>query len=193
MARNLLALSALFNCAVAISAAFGASAANCNMGDHGGTITTRYNMPNATPASTEYVNYVNNVWVLELNPTASAAVYLDYLGGSSPGGTFSPDTSVAGIQVDSSGLTYVAGTTEATNFQATANAYQSSARLAGITNSTTATEQSDGFITVISAGGGSVTYSTYLNGTMVSPAGAAFITKFSSTGAMLYSAFFWRW
>lgn len=221
--------------------------ANCNIGDHGGTITTRYNMPHATPASSEYVN---NVWVLELNPTASAAVYLDYLGGSTPGGTFSPDTSVAGIQVDSSGVTYVTGTTEATNFQTTSNAYQPTARLAGITNSTTGTEQSDGYITLIAAGGGSVTYSTYLNGTTVSPsllaagydgslsvggialgtggqfavsgiaattdfpvssaaggtplltsypgcpsncaAGAAFITKFSSTGSLLYSTFFGR-
>ena len=225
--------------------AYLAGTADCNIGDHGGTITTRYNMPHATPASSEYVN---NVWVLELNSTASSAVYLDYLGGSTPGGTFSPDTSVAGIQVDSSGVTYVTGTTEATNFQTTTNAYQPTAKLAGITNSTTATEQSDGYVTLIAAGGGSVTYSTYLNGVTVSPAlladgydgslivggialgtggqfaisgiaattdfpvlstaggtplltsypgcpsncapGAAFITKFSSTGALLYSTFF---
>jgi hypothetical protein len=138
---------------------------NCNIGDHGGTITTNLNMTHVTRAQTEYVN---NVWVLELNPAATAAPYIAYLGGSAPSGTYSPSTSVAGIKVDSSGQAYVAGTTEANNFQTTSGAYQTTKQLAGVSNS--GTEQSDGFVTVIAAGGASFTYSTYLNGTTVSAA-----------------------
>jgi hypothetical protein len=139
--------------------------ANCNIGDHGGTITTNLNMTHVTRAQAEYVN---NVWVLELNPAATAAPYLAYLGGSAPSGTYSPDTSVAGIQVDSSSQAYVAGTTEANNFQTTSGAYQTTKRLAGVTNS--GNEQSDGFVTIIAAAGASFAYSTYLNGTTVSAA-----------------------
>jgi hypothetical protein len=138
---------------------------NCNIGDHGGAITTNLNMTHVTRAQTEYVN---NVWVLELNPAATAAPYIAYLGGSAPSSTYSPDTSVAGIKVDSTGQAYVAGTTEANNFQTTSGAYQTTRQLAGVSNS--GTEQSDGFVTVISAGGASFTYSTYLNGTTVSAA-----------------------
>jgi hypothetical protein len=138
---------------------------NCNIGDHGGTITTNLNMTNVTRAQSEDVN---NVWVLELNPAATAATYIAYLGGSTPGGTFSPDTSVAGIKVDSTGQAYVAGTTEANNFQTSSGAYQTTKQLAGISNA--GTEQSDGFVTVIAAGGASFAYSTYLNGTTVSAA-----------------------
>jgi hypothetical protein len=139
--------------------------ANCDIGDHGGTIGTNLNMTHVTRAESEYVN---NVWVLELNPAGSQAVYIAYLGGSAPSGTDSPDTSVGGIAVDSSGQAYVAGTTEATNFQTTSGAYQTSAKLAGTSNA--GNEQADGFVTVIGANGASIVYSTYLNGSTVSAA-----------------------
>ncbi|MGP8244870.1 MAG: beta strand repeat-containing protein [Bryobacteraceae bacterium] len=137
-----------------------------DVGDHGGTITTKYTMTNASYGS----EYAPSVYVLELNSGATAAVYLDYLGGSTPSGTYSPQTSVAGIKVDSSGQAYVAGTTEASNFQTTADAYQVSHQLAGVTSDANSGNeiQSDGFVTVIAAGGGSLVYSTYLNGTSVS-------------------------
>jgi hypothetical protein len=147
--------------------------ANCDIGDHDTidagvdqNITTNLNMTHVTRAESEYVN---NVWVLELNPTGTHGVYLAYLGGSTPGGTYSPDTAVAAISVDSNGQAYVAGTTEASNFQTTSGAYQTTRSLAGITDTSTTTEQSDGFVTVISAAGAGFTYSTYLNGSTISP------------------------
>jgi hypothetical protein len=147
---------------------------NCAVGDHGGTITTTHKMTGFS-WNCGYYNFGNQSWILELNPTATAAVYLDYLGGSSPTttttdvngntNTYSPNTMVAGIQVNSTGRAYVTGTTEANNFQTTSGAYQTAKRLAGVTNGST--EQSDGFVTVIAAGGASFAYSTYLNGSTV--------------------------
>ena len=130
-----------------------------DVGDHGGTITTKHSMTNAT----SFGEYTPQVYVLELNSGATTAVYLDYLGGSTPSSTYSPQTSVAGIAVDSSGNAYVTGTTEATNFQTTTGAYQTSARLAGQTSNSV--ELSDAYVTVIAAGGASLMYSTYLDGT----------------------------
>ena len=150
--------------------------ANCDIGDHDTinagvdqNITTNLDMTHVTRAESEYVS---NVWVLELNPAGTHGAYLAYLGGSAPGGTYSPDTGVAAIAVDSSGQAYVAGTTEATNFETTSGAFQTTSKLAGVNDSSTSTEQSDGFVTVIAADGGSFTYSTYLNGSTIS-AGAA--------------------
>jgi hypothetical protein len=150
--------------------------ANCDIGDHDTinagvdqNITTNLDMTHVTRAESEYVS---NVWVLELNPAGTRGAYLAYLGGSAPGGTYSPDTGVAAIAVDSSGQAYVAGTTEATNFETTSGAFQTTSKLAGVNDSSTSTEQSDGFVTVIAADGGSFTYSTYLNGSTIS-AGAA--------------------
>jgi hypothetical protein len=134
-----------------------------DIGDHGGTITTTHSMTHASPTQGEYAP---TVWVLELNSGATAAVYLDYLGGSTPSGMYSPQNTVAGIQVDSNFLAYVAGTTEANNFQTTSGAHQPSSILAGTTYN--GDEQSDGFVTVIAAGGASFTYSTYLNGNTIS-------------------------
>lgn len=88
-----------------------------------------------------------------------------------PSGTYSPSTSAAGIKVDSSGNAYVAGTTEANNFQTTSGAYQTTKQLAGVSNG--GTEQSDGFVTIIAAAGASFSYSSYLNGTTASPAAIA--------------------
>jgi hypothetical protein len=134
-----------------------------DIGDHGGTITTKHSMTHASATQGEYAP---TVWVLELNSGATAAVYLDYLGGSTPSSTFSPQNTVAGIKVDANFLAYVAGTTEANNFQTTSGAYQSAAILAGSTYG--GNEQADGFVTVIAAGGASFTYSTYLNGNTIS-------------------------
>jgi hypothetical protein len=150
--------------------AYVAGTTNGDVGDHGGTITTRTNMTHASPGAGG--EYVTSVWVLELNSGATSAVYLDYLGGSTPSGTYSPDTSVAGIAVDSAGQAYVTGTTQANNFQTTSNAYQAAPQAAGITSSVT-NFQSDAYVTIIAGGGGSFAYSTYLNGTTVTSEAAA--------------------
>ncbi len=138
--------------------------------NHGGTVTTNLNMTNV---SRSVGQEVVNGYVVELNSTGSTAVYVAYLGGNAPSGTFSPDTEPAGIAVDSSGQAYVTGTTEATNFQTTSSAYQKSPSLAGVnvTLGGNTFEQADGFITVISPGATSgFVYSTYLNGSTLSSA-----------------------
>jgi len=91
-------------------------------------------------------NGTQDVFVAELNPTATALLYVAYLGGNGLhdfGG---------GIAVDASGAAYVTGTTTSTNFP-TKNAFQSS--LAG---------GSDAFVTKLNPGGSSLAYSTYLGG-----------------------------
>jgi hypothetical protein len=143
---------------------------NCDVSDHGGTITTKLAMSKFA-WSCNSSDYVDQSWVLELNPTATEAVYLAYLGGSKPNGTYSPSTSSVGVQVDSNGNAYVAGVTQASDFETTADAYQITPKLAGVTNS--GSVQSDGFVTVIAAAGASFTYSTYLNGTNISAQAAA--------------------
>jgi hypothetical protein len=142
---------------------------NCDITDHGGTITSTLNMTHVIKAQAQNVQ---NALVIELNPAATAAVYVSYLGGSLPSGTFSPDTIPVGIAVDSTGQAYVTGTTEANNFQTTVGAYQTTRQLAGVTDTGSGTEQADAFVTVIAASGASFAYSTYLDGTTVSPNGA---------------------
>ncbi len=152
--------------------AYVAGTTNCDIGDHGG-ISQRLKMTNANLVSTGCVSNTASTWVIKLNATATAASYLAYIGGNAPSGSYWPNTSVAGIAVDSTGQAYVAGTTSANNFQTTAGAYQTTRRLAGVTDANTGSIQSDGYITVIAAGGTSFTYSTYLNGATISPGAVA--------------------
>ena len=119
--------------------AYVTGSSNGNIADHGGTIATSFDMSQA-PVGT------GGVWVLELNPTASAAVYLDYLGGNQPSGAV---TTVAGIKVDASGAAYLAGSTQANYFQSTPGAYQTTSVVAGVTSSVSMQLQSDVYVTVI--------------------------------------------
>jgi hypothetical protein len=156
-----------------------------DISDHGGTITHNLNMNTVSRGCTfqtqsyEFSTQWNrtNAFVVELNSTATTAVYIAYLGGNSPIAGASQDspgtgpiTTASGIAVDSNGLAYVTGTTQASNLQTTSNAYHAAPYLAGSTNATTGTVQSDDYVTVIDATGTGFAYSTYLNGTNVTSA-----------------------
>jgi hypothetical protein len=82
--------------------------------------TTSSTLPVTADAAQSTLKGTQNIFILELNPTAGAGgvLYLTYLGGSGS------DTA-AGIAVDTGGNAYVAGTTTSTNFP-TVNGYQNS-------------------------------------------------------------------
>ena len=88
-------------------------------------------------------------FVAKLNPSASAILYLTYLGGS--------DTDIASaIAVDSSGNAYVVGTTLSRDFPVTAGAAQT--HFAG------ADVFGDAFIVKLNPTGSALVYATYLGG-----------------------------
>ncbi|MHB8069831.1 MAG: DUF7948 domain-containing protein [Desulfobaccales bacterium] len=114
----------------------------------------------------------SDVFVAKISPAGNALVYSTYLGGSS-------DELGKGIAVDAAGAAYVAGFTYSSNFPTTPNAVQR-AFGGGI---------SDAFVAKLTAGGNSLTYSTYLggsgqdiaNGIALDPGGAAYITGYTSS------------
>jgi hypothetical protein len=91
-----------------------------------------------------------DAFVSELNPTGTALVYSTYLGGSS-------SDYANGVGVDSSGNTYVTGTTCSTDFPITPGAFQTSY---GGGNCTIG----DAFVTKLNPNGSALAYSTYLGG-----------------------------
>jgi hypothetical protein len=95
-------------------------------------------------------------FVVELNPTGTAFLFSTYLGGS-----FSDQ--INGIAIDSHNNVFVAGETASTDYP-TMNAYQSGCGSDGQCNAHAGTVYYDGFVTEIAAGGGSLTYSTYIGG-----------------------------
>ncbi|HTW59701.1 MAG TPA: SBBP repeat-containing protein [Terriglobales bacterium] len=95
-------------------------------------------------------------FVAELNPTGTAFLYSTYLGGK-----FSDQ--INGIAIDAHNNVFVAGETASTNFP-TMNPYQSGCGSDGLCNAHSGTVYYDGFVTEITAGGGSLTYSTYIGG-----------------------------
>jgi hypothetical protein len=93
----------------------------------------------------------NSAFLSKISTDGSALVYSTYLGGSA-------DEVVAGVAVDSTGSSVVAGYTTSTDFPVT-NAYQAtaSANAGGIFGNY-------GFLTKFSSAGTSLVYSTYLAG-----------------------------
>lgn len=89
---------------------------------------------------------VGDGFVAKLNPTGSALVYSSYLGGAGVDQGY-------GIAVDSSGATYVAGTTDSPDFPVTQGVVQSARR-----------GSTDIFIARINPAGTGLLYSTYLGG-----------------------------
>jgi hypothetical protein len=88
----------------------------------------------------------NDAFVTKLNASGSGLLYSTFLGGSGPdfGG---------GVAVDSSGNTYVVGSTQSANFPITVGAFQTT--LHGI---------QDAFVTKINASGSALVYSSFLGG-----------------------------
>lgn len=131
----------------------------------GGTVSTDLDLVNP-------VQSVNNgdidIFVTKFNPTASALLYSTYVGGSGA------DYGYA-IAVDGAGGVYFGGTTDSSDFP-TKNAFQSSG--SGFTGP---------FVAKISAGGGTLAYSTYLgnggiNGIAVDAFGSAYVTGYAFAG-----------
>ncbi|HUO05567.1 MAG TPA: SBBP repeat-containing protein, partial [Candidatus Binataceae bacterium] len=113
--------------------------------------TESQNFP-VTPGAFEgYTGYIVNAFVTKLSPDGSALSYSTYLGGST-------NWSIGyGIAVDSTGVAYVTGFTQATNFPTTAGAFQTVEQAA-------ANQQTNAFVTKLNATGTALSYSTYLGG-----------------------------
>jgi hypothetical protein len=138
-----------------------------------GGLTSSTNFPTAVGAFQTSLggsgNY--NAFVTKLNATGAALIYSTYLGGSGADAAY-------GIAVDSSGNSYVAGSTASTNFPTTTGAYQTS--LGG---------NNDAFVTKLDASGTALIYSTYLGGNnndvantiAVDGSGNAFVTGYTES------------
>jgi len=116
--------------------------------------TSSTTFPTTTGAySTTTNSGAADAFVTKLNP-GGTILYSTYLGGN--------DTSAGtGVAVDSAGDAYVAGTTSATDFPTTTNAYSS-----------TAAGSADAFVTELNASGAAPVYSTLLGGNDVDSAAA---------------------
>lgn len=90
-----------------------------------------------------------DIFVTKLNPAGTAAVYSTYLG------DFGNDTATA-MALDSAGRVYVAGTSTSDNYP-TLRAFQA-------TRGGSGSPIADGVVTVLSASGNSLVYSTYFGG-----------------------------
>jgi uncharacterized protein (TIGR03437 family) len=100
---------------------------------------------------------VGDGFVTEVNPTGTALSYSTYLGGA--------DNDVAyAVAVDSTGLMYVAGSTDSQNFPVTGNAFQFNFR--GDGGQGAYWPVGDGFLTIINPNSTTLVYSTYFGGTM---------------------------
>ena len=88
----------------------------------------------------------DDAFVSKLNSTGSALVYSTYLGGSNFDGS-------SGVAVDSSGDTYVTGSTQSIDFPTTPGALQTTLR--GL---------SAAFVSKLNSTGSALVYSTYLGG-----------------------------
>ena len=95
-------------------------------------------------------NVTGDAFVAKFDNQGSNLVYLTYLGGSG-------DDIAYGVAVDSAGHTYVAGTTDSTNFPVT-NAIPGGTHLSGTFY------PEDAFVAELETNGSQLVYSTYLGG-----------------------------
>lgn len=114
-----------------------------------------------------------DAFVTEVNAAGTALVYSTYLGGNADAQGHGGSDEGLGIAVDDAGRAYVTGTTDSRSFPVTPGAYQPAP---GST-----------FVTKIAAGGGAVTYSTYLgagqdqsHGIAADAAGNAYVTGYAA-------------
>jgi beta-propeller repeat-containing protein/HYDIN/CFA65/VesB family protein len=134
-----------------------------------------YLFPTAGPMQTHYQN--NDAFVSKLDPSGASLIYSIFLGGSNVDQANS-------IAIDTFGNAYVTGRTQSPDFP-TVNAVQPS--YSGGT--LCAYNCSDAFVTVVSADGSKLLFSTYLgdtgfevgNGIAVDPAGSIFVTGVTSS------------
>lgn len=130
------------------------------------------------------------VFIAKLRPSGSGAadlVYLDYIGGTD-NDTFLSDGIGWGysLAVDGAGNAYVAGSTRAASFPATAGAYQTSL------NRGAPTGASDAFLATVDAAGATLRYATLLGGSdydfgtavTVDSAGSAYVTGVSESTSL---------
>ena len=166
--------------------------------------TNSTNFPTKNPLQAALAGY-SDVFVTKLNATGNALAYSTYLGGSS-------SESPSGIAVDSAGNAYVAGGTQSSDFP-TMNAFQATkagnhnAFVTKLNPTGTAlifstylggsSHDTGGGIGTDSAGNVYVTgYTLSLNFPTKNPMQAhsagnwdAFVTKFDTTGALVYSTY----
>lgn len=103
-------------------------------------------------------NDAQNAFITEFNPSGSELVYSTYLGGSYNGTGGAAEDVGTGIAVDSSGITFVIGSTPDLDFPVTPGAFEleNLAQLSSLDYST--------FLTKINPGASQILYSTYLSG-----------------------------
>jgi hypothetical protein len=127
---------------------------------------------------TASLNFPNgfDVFIAKLNPSGSAFLYVNYVGGSH-------QDEGQGIALDASGNAYITGQTRSTDFPVTSGALQSVLK-----------GSFDAFVTKFNSSGG-LQYSTYLGGTSsdqgwgiaADPSGNAYVTGTPSQGFPLLS------
>jgi hypothetical protein len=122
----------------------------------GQTFSTNFPVVNAYESTNPTGGVVTVGFVSEVNAAGSALVFSTYFGGS--GSSLGGD-SADGVAVDASGNVYVTGGTVSSNFPVTLNAYQT--QLGGLGSAA-----QNAFLSVFSPGGLSLTYSTYLGGSI---------------------------
>jgi len=121
-----------------------------------------------------------------LNAAGSACVYCTFLGGSK-GSSYNPGSQAVGVAIDSSGLAYITGYTDSSDFPTTAGAFQTKCGTDGNCNGLW-----DAFVAKIDptqSGSASLVYATFLGGSgtdigasiAVDSAGNAYVT--GTTGA----------
>lgn len=121
--------------------------------------TLSLNFPTTQGAFQTTRGGAEDAFVTKLNPTGSALIYSTYLGGSGPDEAFD-------INIDSSGIAFVAGYSESSNFPTTNESLQ-----------TTRNGVSDSFITKLNSTGGSIQYSTYFGGSVDEVIGASYLSS----------------
>jgi len=133
----------------------------------GSTTSTDFPPKNPLPSETA------GGFVSELNPSGNALVYSTYLGAG-------PRDFTAAVAVDATGKAYVTGGTESPIFKTTPGVVQPTCGTDGNCNGAVY----DAFVSVIQAGGGSFSYSTFLGGSAsdeglgiaIDSAGDAYVT-----------------
>ncbi len=131
-----------------------------------GAVSLLFDSPpdSGTQITVSYSHYApSNVFVTKLNAEGSGLVYSTYLGGSGVCAVdgFSSSGDYGGVyDVDSSGNSYVWGTTYSADFPTTPGAFQP-------TNHAAVNQTSNAFVTKLNAEGSGLVYSTYLGGSGV--------------------------